>query len=67
MDYSAEVFDQFQQLCDFKGFNGHQVHCVLRFEYLPDAGILKKAKTDPSSEGRFRGRLKLRVGDTRSP
>jgi NRPS condensation-like uncharacterized protein len=43
MDYSAEVFDQFQQLCDVKGFNDHQVHCVLRFEYLPDAEILKKA------------------------
>ena len=43
MDSTAEVFDQFQQLCDVKGFNDHQVHCVLRFEYLPDAEILKKA------------------------
>ena len=43
MDYTAEVFDQFQQLCDVKGFNDHQVHCVLRFDYLPDAEILKKA------------------------
>lgn len=43
MDYKAEVFDQFQQLCDVKGFNDHQVHCVLRFEHLPDVEILKKA------------------------
>jgi NRPS condensation-like uncharacterized protein len=43
MDYQAEVFDQFQQLCDVKGFNDHQVHCVLRFDYLPDAEILEKA------------------------
>jgi NRPS condensation-like uncharacterized protein len=43
MESTAEVFDQFQQLCDVKGFNDHQVHCVLRFEYLPDAEILKKA------------------------
>jgi predicted signal transduction protein with EAL and GGDEF domain len=43
MDSTAEVFDQFQQFCDVKGFNDHQVHCVLRFEYLPDAAILKKA------------------------
>ena len=43
MDSTAEVFDQFQQLCDVKGFNDHQVHCVLRFEYLPDAEILKGA------------------------
>jgi NRPS condensation-like uncharacterized protein len=42
-DYTAEVFDQFQQLCDVKGFNDHQVHCVLRFEYLPDREVLKKA------------------------
>jgi NRPS condensation-like uncharacterized protein len=43
MDYTAEVFDQFQQLCDVKGFNDHQVHCLLRFEYLPDREVLKKA------------------------
>ena len=43
MDSTAEVFDQFQQLCDVRGFNDHQVHCVLRFEHPPDAEILKKA------------------------
>lgn len=43
MDYKAEVFDQFQRLCDLNGFNDHQVHCVLRFKSGPDAGVLKKA------------------------
>jgi NRPS condensation-like uncharacterized protein len=43
MDCTAEVFDQFQLLCDVNGFNDHQIHCVLRFEHLPGAEILKKA------------------------
>jgi NRPS condensation-like uncharacterized protein len=43
MDCTAEVFDQFQLLCDVNGFNDHQMHCVLRFEHPPDAEILKKA------------------------
>jgi NRPS condensation-like uncharacterized protein len=43
MDYTAEVFDQFQRLCDVKGFNDHQIHCVLRFRNLPECEVLKKA------------------------
>ena len=43
MDYIAEVFDQFQELCDIKRFNDHELHCVLRFEEAPDAEVLKKA------------------------
>src|ERR1700722_11883140 len=43
MDYTAEIFDQFQELCDIKRFNDHELHCVLRFENGPDAEVLKKA------------------------
>jgi NRPS condensation-like uncharacterized protein len=45
MDYTAEVFDQVQRLFDSTGFNDHQLHCVLRFESGPNAGVLKKAVT----------------------
>lgn len=43
MDFTVEVFDQFQLLSDVKGFNDHQVHSVLRFESGPDPEILKNA------------------------
>lgn len=43
MDYTAEVFDQFQLLSDINGFNDHQLHCVLRFESGLDGEVLKKA------------------------
>jgi NRPS condensation-like uncharacterized protein len=43
MDYTAEIFDQFQRLSDKNGFNDHQVHCILRFESGLDAEVLKKA------------------------
>jgi len=45
MDYTAEVFDQIQLLFGINGFNDHQLHCVLRFEHLPDGEVLKKAVT----------------------
>jgi NRPS condensation-like uncharacterized protein len=43
MDYTAEIFDQFQELCDINRFNDHELHCVLRFEEGPDTEVLKKA------------------------
>jgi NRPS condensation-like uncharacterized protein len=43
MNYTAEVFDQFQLLYDITGFNDHSLHCVLRFDSAPDAELLKKA------------------------
>ncbi len=43
MNYTVEVFDQFQLISEVKGFNDHQVHSVLRFDYCPDSEILKKA------------------------
>jgi NRPS condensation-like uncharacterized protein len=43
MDYTAEVFDQFQRLSDVNGFNDHQLHCVLRFKSELNAEVLKKA------------------------
>jgi NRPS condensation-like uncharacterized protein len=42
-DYTAEVFDQMQRLYAINGFNDHQIHCVLRFEFGPDAELLRKA------------------------
>ena len=43
MRFRAQVFDQLQLLYDLTGFNDHQLHCVLRFDSGPDAGILRKA------------------------
>jgi NRPS condensation-like uncharacterized protein len=43
MDYTAEVFDQIQLLFGINGFNDHTMHCVFRFDRLPDGDVLKKA------------------------
>lgn len=43
MSYTAEVFDQIQLLFGINGFNDHQLHCVLRFDRLPDSEALKQA------------------------
>jgi NRPS condensation-like uncharacterized protein len=43
MDFTAEAFDQMQLLWDVKGFNDHQLRCVLRFEQSLDAETLKRA------------------------
>jgi len=43
MDYSAEAFDQIQLLFESKGFNDHQLHCVLRFNHGLNDDVLRKA------------------------
>lgn len=43
MEFAAEILDQVQRLFDIKGFNDHQLHCVLRFESAPDVEVLRKA------------------------
>lgn len=43
MKYTAEAFDQMQQLWGVKRFNDHQLRCVLRFEHRLDAKSLSRA------------------------
>ncbi len=33
MDFICEPFDQMQRAFDLNGFNDHQLHCVLRFDF----------------------------------
>ena len=43
MVFTAEIFDQLQQLYDKNGCNDHQIHCKLEFERPLDTEILAKA------------------------
>jgi len=43
MDFTAEAFDQMQLLWEVKGFNDHQLRCVLRFDHSLDAETMKRS------------------------
>ena len=47
MDFICEAFDQMQRAFDLNGFNDHQLHCVLRFDFgaAPDAAILRERRS----------------------
>ena len=43
MDRKLEIFDKVQRLYGVRGFNDHELHCLLRFERPLDLGLLRQS------------------------